>query len=288
MTGDVPPDASQTEARLVATFKLAHYPKFTYATRRPGLRGALPITDPELSWPVPHCVLNRRARIPAARVAAERLLRRLADARLLVIAVENGIARIEVAHEAIFRVWHLLAGWLQEEREFLIGKSRIEKARDDHTQLADIERARGLLSGILLDRAKAWLTAHPGRFSPDEVAFINASAEEAERVEKERASERDRLREAELARAISQKYESRVIGIVADAIRVPRTLSGAADSLAMALNKPPSLPNVVEYVELLYKGLGELRERRRIQTPGDFGKHVFALSFAPTSILRHR
>ena len=134
-----------------ATFKLAHYPKFTYATRRPGLRGALPITDPELSWPVPHCVLNRRARIPAARVAAERLLRRLADARLLVIAVENGIARIEVAHEAIFRVWHLLAGWLQEEREFLIGKSRIEKARDDHTQLADIERARGLLSGILLD-----------------------------------------------------------------------------------------------------------------------------------------
>ena len=65
----------------------------------------------------------------------------------------------------------------------------------------------------------------------------------------------------------SQKYESRVISIVADAIRVPRTLSGAADSLAMALNKPPSLPNVLEYVELLYKALGELREKKECISP---------------------
>jgi WD40 repeat protein len=133
---------------------------------------------------------------------AQRLLRRLADARLLVIAPDDdGTTRIEVAHEAIFRVWPLLAGWLEEEREFLIGRSRIEKAREDYGRLGGSEQVKGLLSGILLERAKAWLAAHPARFSADEAAYINASADEAQRLEAERAAERERLRQAELARA---------------------------------------------------------------------------------------
>jgi WD40 repeat protein len=76
-----------------------------------------------------------------------------------------------------------------------------------------------------------------------------------------------------------------VIAIVADAVRVPRAFSGAADSLAIALKKGPNLPNVTEYVDVLYKGLSELRETRRIRTPDDLEKQVFALSFAPAGKL---
>src|SRR5262245_57061161 len=142
------------------------------------------------------------AELDALPPLAQRLLRRLADARLLVIAPDDdGRTRIEVAHEAIFRVWPLLAGWLEEEREFLIGRSRIEKAREDYAQLGGGEQVKGLLSGILLERAKTWLAAHPARFSADEAAYIKASADEAQRLEAERAAERERLRQAELARA---------------------------------------------------------------------------------------
>src|SRR5207302_823260 len=145
--------------------------------------------------------LRQSARLDQLPLQAQGLLRQLDRARLLVIDTFEGATTVEVAHEALFRVWPLLAGWLEEEREFLVGKSRIEKAREDYARVPEIERAKGLLTGILLERAKNWLIAHPARFSPEEVTFIRASIEEAERLERERAAERERLREAELARA---------------------------------------------------------------------------------------
>jgi WD40 repeat protein len=45
------------------------------------------------------------------------------------------------------------------------------------------------------------------------------------------------------------------------------------------------LPNVAEYVDVLYNGLNELREKRRIEIPRDFAKQIFALRFAPTGKL---
>jgi tetratricopeptide (TPR) repeat protein len=128
---------------------------------------------------------------------AQKMLRSLADARLLII--DHGV--VEVAHEALFRVWPLLAQWLEEEREFLIGKSRIEKTREDHARLPEDVRVKGLLSGILLERAKSWLIAHPQRFSGEEALFIGGSLDEAERQERDLAEQRERLRQAELDKA---------------------------------------------------------------------------------------
>lgn len=145
--------------------------------------------------------VRQSARIDRLPAQSHRLVRRLADMRLLVIETQEGAPVVEVAHESLFRVWPQLASWLEEERDFLIGKSRIDRALEDYVTIREEDREKGLLSGILLERSKNWLSIHPARFSPDETAFIQASAQHAARVEQERVAERERLRNAELARA---------------------------------------------------------------------------------------
>jgi hypothetical protein len=183
---------------------------------------------------------------------------------------------IDIGHEALIRRWDRLKGegkenWIREEER-------------------DAEQYRGLLryadSGSIIppeDLAKVedwWSRRKPNRFW-------------AQRYTKHGSDNFEKIREllvqsrAKANAAIEQheRYESRVIGIIADGVRNPRRYNGAADSLAMALNKPPHLPNVTEYVEVLYSGISELREKRRIETPGHFAKQIFALSFAPTGKL---
>ena len=150
--------------------------------------------------------LRRSATLNSLPPAARPLLRALADARLLV--VDNGI--VEVAHEALFRVWPLLSQWLEEEREFLVGKSRIEKSREDYVRLPEAQRAKALLSGIQLERAKNWLMAHPQRFTVEEAAYIRASVEESERQERAAAEQLERLRQAELSRTKAEAERSRI------------------------------------------------------------------------------
>ena len=102
-----------------------------------------------------------------------------------------------------------MAQWLEEEREFLVGRTRIEKSREDYADLTEDVRAKALLTGILLERAKNWLIAHPRRFTAEEAAFISASVEEADRQERERAAHLERLRQAELARARAEEERAK-------------------------------------------------------------------------------
>jgi len=159
---------------------------------------------------------------------ARRLIAALAGpaARLLVIRDRRGGREVEVAHEALFRVWPLLIGWLNEEKEFLIGRNRLEKALADWQGLADADKDKGLISGILLRRARQWLIEHPTRFSRDEADLIRASdaAEEARRKleeEQRRELENARLRQAETERDAAQRVQRRtriaavLLGLVA-------------------------------------------------------------------------
>ena len=159
---------------------------------------------------------------------SRRLLSALAgpSARLLVIREHEGTREVEVAHEALFRVWPLLVGWLDEEREFLIGRNRLERALSDWQGLPEGERDKGLISGILLERAKNWLGAHPGRFDEAETAFIQASdradAERQRQAEEQRqALEAAKLRQAETERDAAQRVQRRtriaaaILGVVA-------------------------------------------------------------------------
>ncbi|HET7717785.1 MAG TPA: tetratricopeptide repeat protein [Bauldia sp.] len=159
---------------------------------------------------------------------SRRLIAALAgpSARLLVIREHEGIREVEVAHEALFRVWPLLVGWLEEEREFLIGRNRLERALSDWQGLPEGERDKGLITGILLERAKNWLAAHPGRFDAAETEFIRASerADEERRrqaEEQRQALEAAKLRQAETERDAAQRVQRRtriaaaILGVVA-------------------------------------------------------------------------
>jgi WD40 repeat protein len=177
---------------------------------------------------------------------------------------------IDIGHEALIRRWDRLKGegeehWIRDEQE-------------DAEQYRALLRYRGstIRPEDLTEVERWWTKRNPTRFWARRYTKHNADLFEkvCELLARSRA-------EADAAIEEHQRYESRMIGIIANAVRNPRRYNGAADSLALALNKPPHLPNVKEYVDVLYGGLAELRERRRIETPGHLAKQIFAISFSP-------
>ena len=124
--------------------------------------------------------VRQTANLSSLPQASHQAITALVEARLLVRGSESIEANevtevVEVAHEALFRVWPLLAGWLEEERDFLIGKGRIEQSLLDWQNSDENETKRSLLSGSMLDRARDWIIAHPTRFSDEERSYIQAS-----------------------------------------------------------------------------------------------------------------
>jgi formylglycine-generating enzyme required for sulfatase activity len=65
------------------------------------------------------------ARMPAS---CEALLKRFVAERLLVSGSANGEPVLSVAHEALFRVWDTLHGWLLKDRKALALRAQIEEA----------------------------------------------------------------------------------------------------------------------------------------------------------------
>ena len=73
---------------------------------------------------------RQRAVLPVGNETALTVIRRLADARLVVTARDaaSGAETVEVTHEALIRHWTLLRSWVDQDREFLRSKARIEAA----------------------------------------------------------------------------------------------------------------------------------------------------------------
>jgi YD repeat-containing protein len=120
---------------------------------------------------------RQRAVLPAGNVAALTVIRRLADARLIVTARDaaSGAETVEVTHEALIRHWSLLREWIDQDREFLRSKVRLEAA----AVLWEGEKrdaSRLLPAGRPLAEGEKMLASRRSDLSGSVIAFIEASA----------------------------------------------------------------------------------------------------------------
>jgi WD40 repeat protein len=135
---------------------------------------------------------RRPARFDALPAKSRPLIERLAKARLLIIKQDRDATTVEVAHEALLRKWPLLRGWLDEEREFLIGKDQLEEDLRDWEKAPADQKTDALLSGLKLTRARSWLVTKPQQLTESEGKFIQASIahHDAEAASRERSRRR--------------------------------------------------------------------------------------------------
>ena len=94
---------------------------------------------------------------------AHQLIEQFVNARLLSVQSTGDATTIEVAHEAMFRAWPKLTTWLDEERDFMLLRRRIEDAYRMWASTPAAQQDDALLSGLLLERAVASVQSHPGR-----------------------------------------------------------------------------------------------------------------------------
>ena len=126
---------------------------------------------------------RQRAVLPFGNATALTVIRRLVDARLLVTARDaaSGTETVEVTHEALIRHWTLLRTWVDEDREFLRRKARIDAAAALWEQdKRDVSRL--LPAGRPLAEGEEILASRREDLGAGVVAFIEASAAAAART----------------------------------------------------------------------------------------------------------
>lgn len=120
---------------------------------------------------------RQRAVLPVGNETALSVIRRLADARLVVTTRDaaSGAETAEVTHEALIRHWTLLRSWVDQDREFLRCKTRLETAAV--LWEADKRDASRLLpGGNPLREGKGLLADRRSYLGESVIAFIEASA----------------------------------------------------------------------------------------------------------------
>lgn len=116
----------------------------------------------------------RRATVAEMGEASRHLIDALVKARLVVTSREvvTGQETIEVAHEALINHWERLQTWLNEDREFLLWRKRLNDARDEWLRTGRDTGA--LLSGARLAEAKRWRRQRSD-LNSEELNFIGRS-----------------------------------------------------------------------------------------------------------------
>ena len=124
---------------------------------------------------------RQRAVVSDFDLETQDVIHRLADARLLVTSRDDatGLDTAEVVHEALLRRWEELRTWLNEDREFLLWRQRL------NSDLAQFQRTKGdkgtLLRGSVLSEARAWFVKYESRLTPGEANLIKRSYSEERR-----------------------------------------------------------------------------------------------------------
>jgi type II secretory pathway predicted ATPase ExeA len=135
---------------------------------------------------------RRRAAFTELPPEGAELVVKLANERLLVTNQSaNGLEQtVEVAHEALISNWATLRAWVNEDREFLLWRERLD------TLLREWERAQetdeALLPRPLLIEAQKWFYQRSEDLSDQEKKFIAASRELRERLAREEKERQER------------------------------------------------------------------------------------------------
>ncbi len=101
----------------------------------------------------------------------------------------SGEPTVEIAHEALLSRWPRLAGWVEEDREDLWMRRRLEDAAAEWSRAG--QDASFLLGGSRLDRFEGWAASTDLKLNVLEHAYLEASL-----AERRRAVEEDRTRAA--------------------------------------------------------------------------------------------
>jgi hypothetical protein len=102
--------------------------------------------------------------------------------RLLVtITAQTGETYAEVAHEAIFRRWDKLRGWIASESEFLVWRGGLEAARRAWQVAPNSSKRDALLMGFALKQAQSWLAKRSMDLPATDRDFIALSRKATQR-----------------------------------------------------------------------------------------------------------
>jgi TPR repeat protein len=155
----------------------------------------------------------------------------------------DGEVRAEVAHEALLHAWPRLAGWLRDERDFLVFKGDVERAERRWREMGRDDKA--LLTGLDLNRAAEWLPKRGDDLSDEVRAFVSAS------IAIDRAAKTRALR-----------YQRRVTAGAVIAALILAAVGGVAilkwrdaeEQTRRAEEQSRNAANAVEVFEILFSG----------------------------------
>jgi len=118
---------------------------------------------------------RRRAALKEIGKEAHQVLGELAQQRLLVTGRDesSGEETVEVAHEALIQHWKRLRDWLEEDRDFLMWRHRLQAACAEWQRTGHDSGA--LLRGAPLAEAERWVSERQGDLTDDERGFIGES-----------------------------------------------------------------------------------------------------------------
>jgi len=123
-------------------------------------------------------VSKRPARWEDTPMSSRSILQRFINARILCSTADG----IGITHDSLLRTWPWLSGWIEESKEFLVWKQRVELDAEQWHGCADNEKSDLLLTGLKLMNARKWLDQSGDAIQCQVKVFIEASIMHAERV----------------------------------------------------------------------------------------------------------
>lgn len=130
------------------------------------------------------------------------VVRRLTDARLLTTDGEENPA-VELAHEALIIGWKRFQGWIEDDREALLVRRRLDEAVAEW-----IARGRDtsyLYLGNRLAQVEEWAVRRPDEVTPSKREFLDASVAQRDEQYRRELTQAQTLEEEQRRRAEAEK-----------------------------------------------------------------------------------